>query len=789
MDFLNPLYLIGLATASIPLIIHLSRSRRTKKIRFSTTRFLTDQFLQSYRMSRLKELLLLAARMALCALFAMALAQPFVRPGTGSFLISQNRRTVVLVVDNSASMGYRENDQSLLERACDGAREILNGLEKGDRAALVLAGRRESGPEVPFREPTPQVGDVRQVIDNLPDQFAVRKSRLGTDLSNALVQAEQLVQSGSADGSQEIYVFSDLQDTGWELPDEQAAPPSSTLNTHFFFVSVRPKAAHNLAVTAVQYGATRPMIGIPFAIQPHIRNQSDAVVSCDVSLVVDGKKVAQQRVASLQAGRWAVPTFHHTFNSGGWHRGYIEINDSALEADDRRYFSFEVLDAVSVLAVNGAPSSVARLDELFFLQAALSASSAERSPINVVVTQPNDLANTDLSTHKLILLANVESLSPPSLEKLEQYADQGGSLLFFLGDKTNAAFYNQSLVGGNRLHGGLLPGPLAGIEGDPASETSVAEVGEFDSNHVVLATFDEQDGGSLGSVTLRAFWKFEPGDSNVLMRTSTGHPLLSERSFGQGKVVVFASTCDRDWTNFPVRPAFLPWLYRLVGYLAQEPLARQNFYQTGDHVSVSVAATTGVAPWLVRKPDGTTGNLRISADTPPRQTFVETEQPGVYTVFLPGQEGEGQDFVANLEAYESDLQLLDDVLASPGTTNASERRAQIEEGLSTQLFPGRPLISFVSDPTRIVEESATARTGLQLWDLALMLALAVALFEPWFANHISLLRYFKIRQATPRPSSAPVATPPPSTGSSPSSGNGSRPTDVPVEPPEPVASA
>ena len=31
--------------------------------------------------------------------------------------------------------------------------------------------------------------------------------------------------------------------------------------------------------------------------------------------------------------------------------------------------------------------------------------------------------------------------------------------------------------------------------------------------------------------------------------------------------MLFASTCDRDWTNFPVRPAFLPWIYRVVGYL------------------------------------------------------------------------------------------------------------------------------------------------------------------------------------------------------------------------------
>src|SRR3954464_3535238 len=80
LTLLNPAYLFGLTAAAIPLIIHLSRSRRTKKMRFSTTRFFTDQFLRSYRMSRLKELLLLACRMLLFGLFATALAQPLLRP-------------------------------------------------------------------------------------------------------------------------------------------------------------------------------------------------------------------------------------------------------------------------------------------------------------------------------------------------------------------------------------------------------------------------------------------------------------------------------------------------------------------------------------------------------------------------------------------------------------------------------------------------------------------------------------------------------------------------------------
>src|SRR5262249_57193410 len=124
ITFLTPLFLIGTLAAAIPLLIHLSRSRRTKKMRFSTTRFFTDQFLRSYRMSRLKELFLLACRMALCAILAMALAQPLVMP-KGFGALGSGARTAVMVLDNSASMGYVEDGRTLFDRAKAAARELV----------------------------------------------------------------------------------------------------------------------------------------------------------------------------------------------------------------------------------------------------------------------------------------------------------------------------------------------------------------------------------------------------------------------------------------------------------------------------------------------------------------------------------------------------------------------------------------------------------------------------------------------------------------------------------------
>src|SRR3989442_15058429 len=106
LTFLNGAYLFGALAALIPLVIHLSRSRRTKKMRFSTTRFFTDQFLRSYRMSQIRERFLLACRMAICALFAMALAKVWIPPALGGGRgFGEGARAVVLVLDNSASMG------------------------------------------------------------------------------------------------------------------------------------------------------------------------------------------------------------------------------------------------------------------------------------------------------------------------------------------------------------------------------------------------------------------------------------------------------------------------------------------------------------------------------------------------------------------------------------------------------------------------------------------------------------------------------------------------------------
>ena len=720
-------YLFGLLAALIPLIIHLSRSRRTKKMRFSTTRFFTEQFLRSYRMSKLRELLLLACRMALFAFLALALTGILYTPRGTSALAGSGPRTVVLVLDDSASMGYKENGVPLFRRAQEAATTILHGLSSQDRVSVVLAGWRAGGPEVLFPEPTADLDEVRRAVDK------AKAGSLGTDLSGAIARAEEVAATSRDEGrSVSVYVISDLQESGWDVPTSPTARSASS-DTSFIFVGVRPrKPPVNRAVTAVRYAATRPRVGVPFAVRPLLALGADDGKDASVRLYLDGAKVGEQKAERLPGGKWASPRFYHTFTTGGWHAGYAETDDDALDADNRRYFAIEVpqtTETVPVLAVNGAPSSVNHEDELFFLRLALTAApEGQRPPFQINAIAPAELAGIEVGKYPLVVLANVERLPEASVEKLEEYVDGGGKLLIFLGDKVNQGFYNATLAGANRRHGGLLPATIKGARKEP-----VGFIGALNYEHRALAAFQEPKLGTLlgPGLTFDAL-RLEAPAQTVLMKASSGAPLLCEKLYGKGKVLLFASSCRRGWSDFPIRPAFPLWARFIAEYLTQTPLSLQTSHRTGEAIRLTPPRDESGSLW-VRKPDGSKAIAPRASDGSGAFEFADTHTPGVYTLLRSDQETRLGMFAVNLETYESDLAYLDE--EQPGE-DANERARVVVDELKARLGQP-PLVNYVDDPGKLSEEGMGGRQGFKLWTVLLWLVLLIGVIEPWLANQIS----------------------------------------------------
>ena len=77
MSFLQQSFLWGLLAASIPIIIHLLNRRRHQTVQWAAMEFLLKATRESRGKKKLKYLLLLAARIALLALLAIAFSKPF----------------------------------------------------------------------------------------------------------------------------------------------------------------------------------------------------------------------------------------------------------------------------------------------------------------------------------------------------------------------------------------------------------------------------------------------------------------------------------------------------------------------------------------------------------------------------------------------------------------------------------------------------------------------------------------------------------------------------------------
>ena len=63
MDFVNPLFLVGLAGMALPVLIHILTRDRIERVAFSTLRFFAGLIGALLRRRRYQEMLLLAMRM------------------------------------------------------------------------------------------------------------------------------------------------------------------------------------------------------------------------------------------------------------------------------------------------------------------------------------------------------------------------------------------------------------------------------------------------------------------------------------------------------------------------------------------------------------------------------------------------------------------------------------------------------------------------------------------------------------------------------------------------------
>ncbi len=723
--FLNPLLAFGAALAIIPLLIHLLNRQRYRPVRWAAMRFVLAAYRRTRRRVELENLLLLLLRMGAIAFLALAVARPFTSEKSPLAALTENRRDLLLVLDASASTGYREDGQtqSVFDRILARARGLVSDLEasRGDRVALVLAGARARS----FSSMPPE--KALEVLTSMNSQYDE-----ALDLGALLAEVLEVVKADAAGTGQsavEIRLLSDLQRSSFEeraTPTPEVAAGSTTpgetkpgardlldeLATFGVRILVEDHGPEtlvppNLGVESVAPVGTIVGPGQPFEVAVSLVNHGDVSrAQVRVALELDGERLPSQRV-DLPAHARTEVLFPVQTNTSGWHALLAVLEGDRLTIDDQRPCVTLVPPPVRVLVVNGAAAARIADDEAGFLMAVLEPPeenalagpglSAGFDPREI---SPDELSNPELQLgdYEVVVLANVAAshLTPAVVEALERHVAGGAGLILAVGDRVTGEdtrfAWNEKLY---RSDGsGLLPAELTRHVSITSRREGNFRVREFDATHPALAFFGDDLWKPL--LTEMPFYDFlacQPlPDAKVLARLDDegGSPLLVERVYDEGRVFLWTSTLDGAWTLLPEVPrAFIPLVHELLRYAGSRHQSERNLAPSGT-ITLEVPVFPR-APALVR-PDAearrpiegepvevSAGHWRLpplSGDSTARvglyRVEMEGEKPEVFAVQLDPEEGD----LARLSGAELTAMHPSITYVAPGQAEEGERESE-----------------------------------------------------------------------------------------------------------------
>jgi len=525
--FLNPLLLFGLAAAVLPVLIHRLTRRRAVIRKFSAVRLLIKSQQVMTRPQRLKHFFLLALRVLAVTGLVLLMARPLlVRPG---LINLENGVATVVILDNSLSMGYMEDHGKRFDIARSAAREIVGRLN-GEIALL---------PTSSFKKDARWMSREEALLEL---ERSPLSSARGDPLS-ALSAGYRLLREMKKPG--EILILSDMARGDWEGFDlsRLGTVPSET-RVSFLRIG-GPNRDSNFAVKELNLIEGEPVVSVPVRMEVTLSNLSDQPGEILAQLYLSQTKKDQKSVA-IKARDQAKIYFELFFDRPGWTDGEIRISEDRLPSDDLFYFSINVREKIKALVVDGDPRTSLKASESYFLVNALYPGGAEGSPFQAKVITEGEFSYSDTELYGAIFLLNV---ARPQISRLLPILESGKPVFIFLGDRVIPEEYNGFPFSSWRI--GAMK------ETDPLGVTGI------DRSRPILKSISGAGGESLQTASFRRYFKIE-GSAKPLLTLRNGDPLLIEAGVGKGKILLFASSADLDWNDFPIKAAYLPLIQGLL---------------------------------------------------------------------------------------------------------------------------------------------------------------------------------------------------------------------------------
>ncbi len=680
----TPLMAAGAAgvAVGVPLVVHLLFRKRYQIVPFAAIRFLLVAERRHKR--RIDQWVLLALRtLALILLpFAMIATTPWaedlwqlIRPGTSETIANVPRTHHVLVLDASLSMTARaDGDQTRFQRAITQAENLVRSGNPGDGyTVLVLTTAIQPLVPGPSNDPDKVVAELRKL----------KPTHSTADHTTTLATvADVLARSPRAYPRRQLTFFTDLQKSSWVNAVPRAENSTAELwqrivsRSDVAIVDTAGHDAENLAIAEITLADPMPIVDQPVTVTVVVANLGRGErKGVRVELLLGRPSAGGDTLTSVEqkpveaippGGRQQVKfdlDHQQRFRERGVHILQAKLVDSDdLVADDSRALAVEVRDGLHAVLVNGNADPNANRRAATHLHRALFPPGAKLTDTPNRPREPVTPAEFldpayDITGVDCVFLCDVPNPTAALAAKLDAVLRRGGTVVIGLGPNSSSsaslAKYNAELY---REGAGVLPGALGdvitGTGPDDPGFRLAAEEDAYSRPPLVLFSSPKLR-TELINEPFRSYVKLDsPADgrahrlltfsrpvSNPMPKATPSatkpDPAIVEWTKHRGRVYVFTSTFNRDWTDWATMQTYLVFWHEFLKYSVANP--DRHTLRTSETIEEFFPPSSAGLIAGINGPDGLIAAVPlVLQDEAGVARFTNTTASGLYRMGLNG---------------------------------------------------------------------------------------------------------------------------------------------------------
>ncbi len=715
LSLINAGLAAGAALAALPVLLHLFMRQTPKRVIFPALRLIRERQKRSKKKLRVKNWLLLLARMALLALMALALARPRITSEAASG-DQEVPTAMALIFDTSLSMGYKQPDKTRLDEAKERAQELLSKTPSSSQIFVIDSA-----------EPTAPNGFSPALARKRIEALTLR------NVNRPLNAAVGLAYGAVAESDKprhEVYVFTDLARSAWDLDhpvDSLDKAVKDKIGMKTYVLRLTPKDVRDVAIVDARPSSDVVTEGEPVEIRARLRSLGPAT-SPVAELVIDGKTKGKKQVELPADGEVDVtfPPFKPDPDLP-IHQGYVRLSGSADPADfdDKRNFTFRVKPATNVLIVSDQ-----RLDADFIASAidpdpsTLQPGTSKPFHADRVLTSKFLEKSENLAQrYRVIFLNNVSGreLSDVEWAPLSGFVRDGGGLIVGLGRLSSREHYSGTVAEQ------ILPATLDAPVAFP-TPTTFGQI--TDPTHPLFVRWAKPLNEMLSQTPVYKAWSVKQQDkgARVLLTYADKSPALIERVFKgsrTGRVLLWTTPLSRRtdalspdaWNEFPkVGWSFWYLMNQSVSYLSgavEEGLV----FDAGKDVVLPIDPTRRLKDYVVQAPNDKVVETLSPAAGSDALVISSPQQLGNWVVKGTGTEGGAEVIGFSVNPPVSETQFT-----------------PLEKTDLDRLFPGKDRYSLSDDPASWRQDIKYGRVGRELFPWIMFLIMILVTLETVLAN-------------------------------------------------------